>query len=104
LASLANELAMALGAELDAYLPWMERIVSVARRRYNGEKVPNKEKVFSLFEPHTELIQKGKRSKPMEFGERAVPSQYASHSVDSRHVVPLTDISDQRERVVATVR
>ena len=46
----------------------MQTIVSVARRRYNGEKIPNEEKVFSLFEPHTELIKKGKKDKPIEFG------------------------------------
>ena len=43
-------------------------IVSAARRRFKGEKVPHEEKVFSLFEPHTELIKKGKKDKPMEFG------------------------------------
>jgi len=60
--------AAAFGAELSGYLPWMKKIVDVARRRLNGEKVPNDEKVFSLFEPHTELIRKGKKDKPVEFG------------------------------------
>jgi len=60
--------ALAFSLELSKYLPWMKKIVDVARRRLNGETVPNEEKVFSLFEPHTELIQKGKKSKPLEFG------------------------------------
>jgi IS5 family transposase len=59
----------ALAAELKGYLPAMERVVAVAHRVHvNGEKVPARERVFSLFEPHTELIKRGKRDRPVEFG------------------------------------
>lgn len=67
--------ALAFAAELDGYLPTMRKIVSVARRRRDGEKVPNEEKVFSLFEPHTELIMKGKKDKPIELGHLVFFSQ-----------------------------
>ena len=63
-----SDAAIVFAAELAGYLPIMRTIVSVARRRFKGEKVPNEEKVFSLFEPHTELIKKGKKDKPIEFG------------------------------------
>ena len=63
-----SELGFAFAAELSAYIPVMEKIVSVARRRFDGEKVRNEEKIFSLFEPHTELIKKGKKDKPIELG------------------------------------
>ena len=63
-----SETAFVFAAELAGYVPVMEKIVSVARRRFDGEKVPNEEKVFSLFEPHTELIMKGKKNKSVEFG------------------------------------
>jgi len=53
----------------------MKKIVDVARRRFRGEKVENEEKIFSLFEPHTELIKKGKKNKPIEFGHLVVVSQ-----------------------------
>lgn len=33
-----------------------------------GESVPNDEKLFSLFEPHTELLVRGKAGKDIEFG------------------------------------
>jgi IS5 family transposase len=33
-----------------------------------GEPVPNEEKLFSLFEPHTELLKRGKAGKDVEFG------------------------------------
>ena len=33
-----------------------------------GEKVPNDEKLFSLFEPHTQLYKRGKAGEPVQFG------------------------------------
>jgi len=45
------------------------QVVSQARRRVIlGESVPNEEKLFSVFEPHTELLIRGKAGKPVEFG------------------------------------
>jgi len=67
-ASSAIELA-AVALELRSYLPSMQKVVAVARRvQVNHESVPASEKVFSIFEPHTELIKRGKRNKPIEFG------------------------------------
>jgi IS5 family transposase len=67
---------MAVGAMLADYLPVMRRAVDVARRReFDGEKVPNGEKVFSIFEPHTELIVRGRRSRPIEFGHKVLLTQ-----------------------------
>jgi len=42
----------------------------VERRSLHGETIPHAEKVFSLFEPHTEWIAKGKLFPPMELGHR----------------------------------
>jgi IS5 family transposase len=45
------------------------QVVSQTRRRVlEGESVPNDEKLFSVFEPHTELLKRGKAGKPIEFG------------------------------------
>jgi IS5 family transposase len=45
------------------------KVVDQARRRViNGEQVPNQEKIFSIFEPHTELLKRGKAGKAIEFG------------------------------------
>jgi IS5 family transposase len=66
----------AIAEELDRYLPTMRQVVEVARRhQIDGEKVPNDEKVFSIFEPHTELIKRGRRGKPVEFGHKILLSQ-----------------------------
>jgi IS5 family transposase len=35
-----------------------------------GEKVPNAEKLFSIFETHTDLIKRGKVLTPEEFAHR----------------------------------
>jgi len=67
---------MAIGAMLADYLPVMRRVANVARRReFEGEKVPNQEKVFSIFEPHTELIMRGRRGQPIEFGHKVLLTQ-----------------------------
>jgi len=42
----------------------------VERRLLQGEAIPAHEKVFSLFEPHTEWIQKGKQRPNVELGHR----------------------------------
>jgi transposase, IS5 family len=42
----------------------------VERRLLQGETIPAAEKVFSLFEPHTEWIQKGKQRPNVELGHR----------------------------------
>ena len=42
----------------------------VERRLLNEETIPSHEKVFSLFEPHTEWIQKGKQRPNVELGHK----------------------------------
>jgi len=45
------------------------RVIDQATRRVLcGESVPNNEKLFSIFESHTELLIRGKAGKPIEFG------------------------------------
>jgi len=72
----ANIDLQAVAAELQAFLPSMTTVVAQARRaQLNGEKVPAAERVFSIFEPHTELIKRGRRGKPTEFGHMALLCQ-----------------------------
>jgi transposase, IS5 family len=35
-----------------------------------GEQVPSDEKIYSIFESHTDLIKRGKARKPVEFGRK----------------------------------
>ena len=48
-----------------------DRVVAQARRRViHNEQVPTAEKIYSIFEPHTALIKRGKAGKPIEFGHK----------------------------------
>ncbi len=56
---------------LEAYMAHAERQIDQIRRRVlKGESIPHPEKIFSIFEPHTEWIVKGKAGVPVELGLR----------------------------------
>lgn len=84
------------------YMGHAERQIDQIRRRVlNGEKIPHEEKVFSLFEEHTEWISKGKAGVPQELGLKVcvVEDQYGfllNHRVmrkttDEKAAVPLME-------------
>ncbi len=59
--------------ELQTFLPSMRTVAATARRaQMVGETVPARDRVFSIFEPHTELLKRGKRQKPTEFGHKVL--------------------------------
>lgn len=66
-------------AELEGYVIHAERQIDQIRRRVlQGEKIPHNEKVFSIFQPHTEWISKGKAGVSVELGMRVcvIEDQY----------------------------
>jgi len=86
-ASSSNLELSAVALELHAYLPWMQTVVVTARRaNVAGETVPASERVFSLFEPHTELIQRGRRQKPVEFGHKVLLCETAEKFITDYEV------------------
>jgi IS5 family transposase len=55
------------------YLQLTDRVCRTATRRVLlGETVSNEEKIFSIFEPHTELIKRGKVPDPIQYGHKAL--------------------------------
>jgi len=73
LAELAKRSAVRAGAvtELNGYVAHAKRQIDQIRRRVlQGEVIPHAEKVFSIFQPHTEWISKGKAGVPVELGLR----------------------------------
>jgi IS5 family transposase len=77
----------AIVLELKAYLPAMQTVVATARRaQLDGETVPARERVFSIFEPHTELIKRGRRDKPVEFGHKVLLCQSAEKFITDYQV------------------
>jgi IS5 family transposase len=58
---------------LPAFIARTERVMDTATRRVlNGETVPNSDKLFSVFEPHTQLYKRGKAGQPMQFGRQVL--------------------------------
>jgi transposase, IS5 family len=68
------DLAIAgLHDEIAHYCGLADRVIDQARRRaIDGAQVPNSEKIFSIFEPHTDLIKRGKVRTPVEFGHKVL--------------------------------
>jgi len=56
---------------LEQFIPRVEQVIDQTLRRvFEGEAVPAQEKIVSLFEPHTDIICRGKANKPTEFGHK----------------------------------
>jgi len=77
--------------QIDHFIELGERVVDQARRRVlEGERVPNEEKLFSIFESHTELLIRGKAGKNVEFGHMIQIQQ-----VDGKFITDY-DVFDKR--------
>jgi transposase, IS5 family len=78
----------------------------IERRVMYGEIIPHTEKVFSLFQPHTEWIMKGKAGKPVELGVRVcvmedqhqfiLHHQVMEKQTDERVAVSMVDETKKR--------
>lgn len=80
-----------------------EHVRQTARRRVlNGETVPNSEKLFSIFEPHTQLYKRGKAGEPVQFGRLVLVYEDAAGFVVQQHLLP-RDQGD-KDVVVAQTR
>jgi IS5 family transposase len=96
----------AMRAHLERMIPRVRQVMHQARERvFKGNThVPGK--LVSLFEPHTEVIRKGKASKPTEFGkmvkiqeaEAQIVTHYAVYGQrpwDSDLLLPALDVHHQ---------
>jgi len=55
-------IAMGIQAELEKLLELMDQVYDITyRKEITGEKVPNEDKIFSIYELHTDIIVKGQR-------------------------------------------
>lgn len=94
--------------ELRVFLERTEHVRGTARRRVlRKETVPNSEKLFSMFEPHTQLYKRGKAGEPIQFGRLVLVFEdaagFITHSYllgreeqDRDVVVPQTRIVQNR--------
>ncbi|HEX2696910.1 MAG TPA: ISNCY family transposase [Anaerolineales bacterium] len=55
-------------SQLRHFLPLVQKVIAQTKKRVWGGNTHVPDKVLSLFEPHTQVIRKGKAHKPNEFG------------------------------------
>lgn len=83
---------------LQAYIARTERVQNTARRRViNEETVPNSDKLFSLYEPHTQLFKRGKAGEPVQFGRQVLVYEDGAGFIIHHCVMP----RDKGDRDVA---
>ena len=67
----SGQTAQRIGEQFDHFLPLIHQAIDQAVRRVlDGEVVPAKDKMVSLFEPHTQIIRRHKAGKAVEFGRK----------------------------------
>jgi IS5 family transposase len=74
---------------LSHYLPIVNRIIDQADKRvFQGIMPAADEKIYSLFEEHTELLKRGKAGKPIEFGHKILLAQTGEKFIHHYRVFP----------------
>jgi hypothetical protein len=65
----SSEFDVSRKLEIEGFVQHAKRQIDQTRRRViGGEAIPHGEKLFSIFEPHTEWVSKGKAGVPVELG------------------------------------
>lgn len=95
----------ATGAQVAAIEHWIvltEQVSDTARRRVLlGEHVPNCDKLFSLFETHTQLYRRGKAGQPNQYGRLVLVYEDAAGFISHYHLMD-RDARDQDVAVEQT--
>jgi hypothetical protein len=100
----ANPEISALDRELAVFVQRTQQVCGTARRRVlQGEQVPNHDKLFSMFEPHTQLYKRGKAGQPLQFGRLALIYEDAAGLV-CHYDLPPREAQDREVLVEQTRR
>lgn len=91
--------------ELSRFIALTEQVGDTAYRRVILEEdVPNSEKIFSLFETHTQLYRRGKASEPNQFGRLVLVYEDSAGFILHHYVMPRdaqdADIAVEQTRIV----
>jgi hypothetical protein len=74
--------------EIERFCSLGSRVIDQSRRRVlDGEQVPAAEKLYSIFEPHTDLIKRGRVQTPIEFGHKVFLAERACGLVTQYYVL-----------------
>jgi hypothetical protein len=80
---------LGLVVELKDFAQLTRQVCGTARRRVLEEQtVPNSEKLFSIFEPHTQLYKRGKAAEPVQFGRLVLVYEDAAGFLVHTHLLP----------------
>ena len=91
-------------AGIQVFIERTRQVCGTARRRVlEGETVPNADKLFSIFEPHTQLYRRGKAGQPNQFGRLVLIYEDAAGFISHHHVMP-RDARDQDVAVEQTLK
>lgn len=101
--ALSNVEVLALDGQLEGFLKRTLQVSHTARRRIiQGEKVPNSEKLFSIFEPHTQLYKRGKAGQPVQFGRQVLIYEDGAGFIAQAYLMPRD--ADDRDVVIEQTR
>ncbi len=90
-------------AQLHTFLERTRHVCGTAHRRVLlGETIPNHEKLFSIFETHTQLYKRGKAAEPVQFGRLVLVCEDGAGFISHVHLMPRD--ADDRSVVVAQMR
>jgi transposase, IS5 family len=93
---------LALDAQLQTFIERTRHVCGTAHRRVlQGESVPNAEKLFSIFETHTQLYKRGKAGQPVQFGRQILIFEDSAGFVCHAHLMP-RDADDRSVAVPQT--
>lgn len=85
----SNVKVIGLLKNLQHFLELTEKVCDYSQRRVLlGETIPNSEKIFSMFEPHTELIRRGKVQQENQFGHNVLVVEDAAGFICDYRVIP----------------
>jgi hypothetical protein len=94
---------LALDVQLQVFLERTRHVCGTARRRVlEGENVPNREKLFSIFETHTQLYKRGKAAEPVQFGRQVLIYEDGAGFVAHAYLLPRD--ADDHDVVVRQTR
>jgi len=94
---------LSLDAQLQIFMERTRHVCDTARRRVlQGETIPNHEKLFSIFETHTQLYKRGKAAEPVQFGRLVLVYEDGAGFITHVYLMPRD--ADDRSVVVPQTR
>lgn len=94
---------LALDTQLQTFIERTRQVCGTARRRVlQGENVPNSEKLFSIFETHTQLYKRGKAAQPVQFGRQMLICEDGTGFISHAYLMPRD--ADDRSVAVPQIR